>query len=134
VHSAAIEQLMRMTDDESLIIRLAHQDPSASLGRLSSVIFDNLVTGCPVLALLDPSQTLAPSWRQCYPPLPHSLYATLELLRSLDPCLPTENLHAYQELHARRRLYDDGPAGPMLHTDKGVTNGQHSSISRPLTS
>ena len=105
---------MRMTDDESLVARLATTTtPGSVLGRLPQEIFNDLVPGCPLLAILRSGQPLADSWRDHYVPSPSSLYATLLFLRSLDS-RPLEDVDAYRELLNRRTELEEPLSGPML--------------------
>ena|ERR1035438_2410080 len=109
----AIEQLMRMSDDEALIVRLASGDRAGVLGRLPADLMADLVPGCPLLALSDDAPPVAVSWRQLYPPAPGSLYSALEFLRALDARDLTD-LDSYREFIARREHCEGIDLGPML--------------------
>jgi hypothetical protein len=110
----AIEQLMRMTADESLVARLVASDsPEATLGRLSPETFNDLVPGCPLLALLASGAPVEETWRLHYTPAAGSLYSTLEFFRTIDT-RSLEDLDSYREFLERRRHCESRSPGPML--------------------
>jgi hypothetical protein len=87
-----IEQLMRSTDDDTLLLDLFEVSTSASslaslLGKLLPGLSVPLLPGTPVLALLGYGP-LDPSWRDHVPALPVSLWSELCLLRELSRTTP----------------------------------------------
>jgi hypothetical protein len=114
LRAEAIEQLMRMTDDEALVARLSTTtSPATALGRLPGEIFKDLVPGCPLLALQHAGPPVVASWRSYYSPIKGSLYSTLLFLRSLDS-RDLGDIDVYQELIDRRQSLEGDASGPML--------------------
>lgn len=91
IHIELIEQLMRITDDETLLYRLAEAtnrtEVLIGLGAALPHLRMELLAGSPVLAALGVAN-LDPEWRRNYPPRPQSLWAELELMRSLSYAAP----------------------------------------------
>lgn len=85
---ALLEQLMRCTDDETLLLALVSKSSSleslrSALGEFLPALAVPLHAGTPVLVALGYGP-LDPDWRLAVPPLPVSLWSELEFLRTLE--------------------------------------------------
>jgi len=106
---AAVEQAMRLTDDDTLVLPFLDVVPSSlaahsALGRLLGGPPLVLTPGCPLLSLIR-GTTLDPAWRTHYPPRPDSLWAHRALLVSLYGHPPSA-LGPYASLEWLRRHED----------------------------
>lgn len=87
--AAVVEQLMRSTDDELWVLTItAAAAPAgklyAAVGRALLHCPGLLAAGTPVRCLLEGGRP-DPQWRSALPPVERSLWAELQLLRTLTP-------------------------------------------------
>jgi hypothetical protein len=115
VRSEAIEQVMRVSGDEDLLLTLLAATPgtragAAAAGRaMASVpVRLSLSEGCPILVYAT-GTALNIGWRRWCPPASDSLYSELLLYRSLtvtDEDTPqAEYCDAYEELEQARLVF-----------------------------
>jgi hypothetical protein len=104
LRAAALEQAMRATGDDGLVVPLLHARPGSSeahvaLGRLLGVAPVRLFPGSPLLSLVA-GTPVDEDWRSSCLPAECSLWGHLELLRGLYGAAQTDN--PYEELEALR--------------------------------
>ena len=104
LRSAALEQAMRATGDDGLVVPFLHAEPGSpeahvALGRLLGVAPARLFPGSPLLSLVA-GTPIAEDWRNGCSPTECSLWGHLELLRGLYGSVFLNN--PYEELEALR--------------------------------
>src|SRR4051794_19212539 len=87
LHVEVLEQVMRVTDDDALVLPFLDAEPGsrnarAALGRLLCAERPTLVTGSPVMSLVT-GEHLDPQWRTAHPVREDSLWANLQFLTSV---------------------------------------------------
>lgn len=98
-----VEHLMRLTNDETLLLAaLAAPDIAtlrAELGSILPSLVSSVPGGSPLAVVLGYG-VLLPAWRRLVDPAPMSLWSELELMRTLGQTSPAE--HPLAELLAAR--------------------------------
>ena len=102
LRAESVEQLMRMSADEDLLLGLL-ADPSpaaaATVGQILVALRPQLMTGCPLLAY-GAGRPLDHAWRRWYPPVEASLFAELRFYRSLTGADPTHPVAEFPDAYA----------------------------------
>lgn len=109
LRAEALEQVMRLTCDESVLYPLLDPIPAhrtaVVVGRILGSLGIRPTTGCPLLAL-GADTVLDDGWRRHYPPAEKSLYSELLFCRELAGLAPGEensvDLDAFAELEQLR--------------------------------
>lgn len=87
LRSAAVEQVMRVCDDDLAVLPFLTARPgspaaAAALGRLLTEHPQYLVAGCPLIALVTDTEP-SRHWRDACPPREHSMHAQMSFLASV---------------------------------------------------